>query len=105
VQAAIQQAHSTLAKAVSTGQHQHHVWARYLGGSGNGPLVEIDAKLHAAYHAGLDKIFSRFSGAQAFNALSKIEKANVLNELVSYTSKFDCEFCTKLLPELMNLLK
>jgi len=105
VQAAIQQAHSTLAKAVSSGSHQHHVWARYLGGPANGPLVNIDAKLHAAYHAGLDKIFSRFAGSQAFNASSKIEKANVLNDFVTYTAKFDCEFCTKLLPKLLSLLQ
>jgi len=104
----ITQAHKTLNLANSVGFQYHHVWAKYLGGPTAGPPVWMAAKLHAAYHAGLDKILSRFTkggATQYFADLPFCAKQEIIELMLGYTERFDQEFGTPLYPALLQALE
>ena len=84
-----------LAKVANGPQHAkttdaHHAWPKYLGGSKDQPLYEMDRGIHQKYHAELDRaVRGRWEGGIDFRKLAPVTQADYLRELREFSSAFD----------------
>jgi hypothetical protein len=74
--------------------NKHHPWPKYLGGPENQPLLTLPRDLHEKYHAGLDKIFSRYNGSLEWDELTAARQQEILTKLADYNMKFDRDYGT-----------
>ena len=91
--------------AMASSTQSHHPWPMYLGGPEKQSLLKVPTKLHEKYHAGLDKIFSRFNGSMKWSELTDAQKSDVLSRLRDYTQRFDSDSGTRILDSLEDVLK
>ena len=101
---AAEQGMTLYAKTKSSTQG-HHPWPKYLGGPEKQPLLGLPTKLHEKYHAGLDKIFSRYKGSSDWNQLSAAQQKDIVESLLTYSQDFDADYATHTLGAVKDVLK
>ncbi|MEO8271047.1 MAG: hypothetical protein ABI557_15095, partial [Aureliella sp.] len=100
-----------LAKFAHGAQHgkttdAHHPWPKYLGGSRDQPLHEMDRAVHQKYHTELDKaVRKRWDGKIDFQSLSQTQQAEYFKQLRKFSHDFDAANGTETLKYLEQAIK